>query len=259
MRLCYLALDRLDLQFPSKETGALDASTDSWKPGGARQRRQILDWAWTIFQEFVRQIEEPSHVVVFTDSEQAGCLKTRAYTSSSKWFYSSHMLRFTSTTQGVIELSSGESEFLRSGEKGVGRDLEQSQCSKIWELISAKNTKIDKAVLEVRVDASAGRGMAARRGTGRIRHIATQTLWVQKLTQVGIVKITKISLVSNTADLEPNTLTEDQIDEHWRDVTATFVKEGLESRCEQKRKESRNSILKFSLLTMHAKLTRSRK
>ena len=45
---------------------------------------------------------------------------------------------------------------------------------------SSKSTQIDKAVLEVRVDASAGR-----------RHIATPTLWVEKLTQDGIVKITK--------------------------------------------------------------------
>ena len=44
--------------------------------------------------------------------------------------------------------------------------------------------------------------------------------------------------------LEPNILTEDQFDEHWRDVIATFVKEGLESRCEQKCKKSRNSVLK---------------
>ena len=27
--------------------------------------------------------------------------------------------------------------------------------------------------------------------------------------------------------LEPNTLTEDQFDEHWRGITVTFVKEGL--------------------------------
>ena len=34
--------------------------------------------------EFVRQIEEPSHVVVFTDSDHAGGLTTRKSTSSFK-------------------------------------------------------------------------------------------------------------------------------------------------------------------------------
>ena len=43
-------------------------------------------------------------------------------TSASKLFYGSHMLRSTRTTQGVVALSSGESEFfLRSGERKVSR------------------------------------------------------------------------------------------------------------------------------------------
>ena len=57
----------------------------------------------------------------------------------------------------------------------------------------SKNTKFDQAVLEVRIVASAGRGIAVRRGARIIRHIATPTLWVQKLTQDGNVKITKKS------------------------------------------------------------------
>ena len=65
----------------------------------------------------------------------------------------------------------------------------------------SKNTQIAKAVPEVRIDASAGRGTAARRGAGRIRHITTPTFWVQKLTQDGKVKITTIFGESNPADL----------------------------------------------------------
>ena len=57
----------------------------------------------------MRQVEEPSHVVVFTDSDHAGCLKTGKSTSSSKLIYGSHLPRSTSTTQGVIALSLGES------------------------------------------------------------------------------------------------------------------------------------------------------
>ena len=63
----------------------------------------------------MRQVEEPSHVVVFTDSHRAGCLKTCKRTSSSKLFYGSHMLRSTSAAQRVIALSSGESEFYKGG------------------------------------------------------------------------------------------------------------------------------------------------
>ena len=66
---------------------------------------------------------------------------------------------------------------------------------------------------------------------------------------VDIIKNTKIDKSS----------TGDQSDEHWRDFIATFVKEGLESSCEEECEKSRNPILRFSLLTMHGKLTLSRK
>ena len=105
------------------------------------------------------------------------------------------MLRSTSTTQGVIALCSGESEFhalVKETSVGFGA---VSTVKDLGVDIS-KNTKIDRAVLEVRLDASAGRGIAVRRGAGRIRHIATPTLQVQKLTQDGIVQAIFIGAVS---------------------------------------------------------------
>ena len=60
--------------------------------------------------------------------------------------------------------------------------------------------KIGQAVLEVRIDASAGRGIAARTAARRIRHIPTPTLRVQKRVQDGEFKITKIPGASNPAD-----------------------------------------------------------
>ena len=127
----------------------------------------------------VRQMEEPFHVDVFTDSNQARCPKTRKSTSSSNLWYGSHMLRSTTTTQGVVALSSGESEFyalVKETSAGLGV---VSILTDLGVDIS-KNTKIARAILEVRVDASAGRGIVVQRGAGRIRHIATPTLWVQK-------------------------------------------------------------------------------
>ena len=37
--------------------------------------------------------------------------------------------------------------------------------------------------LDVFVDATAGKGIATRRGVGKVRHLHTFTLWVQKLVQ----------------------------------------------------------------------------
>ena len=79
------------------------------------------------------------------------------------------MLRSTSTTQGVVALSSGESEFC-AGSEG-------------------------------RVDASVGRGIAVRRGARRIRQIASPTLRLHKLTQDGKSKSRKSLEPSNPAEI----------------------------------------------------------
>ena len=64
-----------------------------------------------LIQEFVRQVEEPSYVVVFADSDYVGCLRTRKSTSSSSTlFCGSHLLRSTWSTQ-----ESGSVEGKRAG------------------------------------------------------------------------------------------------------------------------------------------------
>ena len=120
----------------------------------------------------------------------------------------------------------------------------------------SKNNQIDKAVLQVKIDASAGRGIGVWRGAGRIRHIATPTVWVQKSHKTAKSKSRKSLEYRCRQTLEPNNLTADEVGGHWRGVAVTFVEEGLESRCGQKCKKSRDTILKFSL-SMHVKLTLS--
>ena len=67
MRLCYLALDRPDLQFPSKELARwMQAPTVGNLEALKRVSRYLIGHG-RVVQEFVRQIEEPSHVVAFAD------------------------------------------------------------------------------------------------------------------------------------------------------------------------------------------------
>ena len=93
-----------------QRTGTLDAPTVGNLEALKRVARYLMGHG-RLVQEFVRQVEEPSHVVVFTDSDHEGRLKTCKSTSSSKSFYGFHMLRSASTEQGVIALRWGESEF----------------------------------------------------------------------------------------------------------------------------------------------------
>ena len=60
---------------------------------------------------------------------------------------------------------------------------------------------VDSPSLEIRLDATAGRAIAMRRGAGRIRHIATPTLWLQRLVINGDIKMTRVDGSDNCADL----------------------------------------------------------
>ena len=59
---------------------------------------------------------------------------------------------------------------------------------------------VDSPSLEIKLDATA-RAIAMRRGAGRIRHIATPTLWLQRLVINGDIKMTRVGGSDNCADL----------------------------------------------------------
>ena len=68
---------------------------------------------------------------------------------------------------------------------------------------------------------------------------------VQKLTQNGQIKITKILGVSNPADLGTKHIDGSSARKYWRSAVVTFVKVGPELRCVQTRKNARDNLLKF--------------
>jgi len=119
-----------------------------------------------------------------------------------------HCLRLTSTTQTVIAMSSAESEFyaaVKSAAIGIGF---VSLCEDL-------GIKFPKAV-EVRIDASACLGIAARRGAGKIRHIATPTLWLQQAVYEQRVAVCNVKGTANPADLGTKHVNEAPIESCWK-------------------------------------------
>ena len=111
------------------------------------------------------------------------------------------LLKSTSTTQAVVSLSSAEAEFyaaVKAAAAGIGcvsmmRDLgvmlqQQGVEVKAKEL----GDDVDSPGLEIKLDATAVRSIAMRRGAGRTRHIATPTLWLQRLVINGDIKMTRV-------------------------------------------------------------------
>ena len=159
---------------------------------------------WTALKRFVRfclgaprvvwvftRQERVDRLDVYSDSDHAGCLKTRKNTSCVIVMHGSHCIKTAATTQSVISLSTGESEFyalVKAISVALGG---QAMCADMG----------TRKTLRCWVDATAGKGIASRRGVGKIRHLHTQTLWSQKIVQDGKVKLSKVDGDLNPADI----------------------------------------------------------
>ena len=103
-----------------------------------------------------------------------------------------HLLKSWSTTQTVVALSSGEAEYYgvaKGACEGIG-------IAGIIEDLTGIRMKIEMAT-----DSSAAKGIAHRKGVGKVKHLETRTLWVQDQIARGRIKLSKIDGNSNPADL----------------------------------------------------------
>jgi hypothetical protein len=128
---------------------------------------------------------------VYTDTDWAGCPRTRKSTSGGCVLVGSHTAKTWSTTQSSIALSSGEAEFngvVRGAGIGLGyqsllRDLGQDLPLRVW------------------TDSTASIGICSRQGLGKLRHLDTHTLWIQQAVRTGRVDLRKVLGDVNPADL----------------------------------------------------------
>ncbi|CAK0823033.1 unnamed protein product [Prorocentrum cordatum] len=128
---------------------------------------------------------------VYADSDFAGCMRTRKSTSSCTVMVGKHWIRNSSTTQGFNALSTGEAEFhalVNGGSIGLGLKT------------LAKDMGVDLEIV-LKCDASAGKGIAERRGVGRVRHLHTPLLWLQRAVQQKKLRVTKIAGLENISDI----------------------------------------------------------
>jgi hypothetical protein len=102
-----------------------------------------------------------------------------------------HSVKSWSSTQPQVSLSSGEAEFygtVRASGMGLGfqslmRDLGCELKVRIW------------------TDSSAAIGICTRQGLGKLRHLDTQTLWIQQAVRSGRIDLRKVGGEVNPADL----------------------------------------------------------
>ena len=105
--------------------------------------------------------------------------------------YGKHCIRSWSSTQRVVALSSGEAEYYAML-KGCSVALGVRSCSSEWGL---------GLEVELRTDSSAGKGVAQRRGLGKLKHLHTCYLWLQERVARGEVTVVKVGTKGNWADV----------------------------------------------------------
>lgn len=61
-------------------------------------------------------------------------------------------------------------------------------------------------------DSSAARGMVARQGSGKVKHLAIKELWIQDLYRKGVLKVEPVDTLMNWADLGTKVLDKSRLD-----------------------------------------------
>ena len=173
----YLAADRIDAQFACKEVCRYMAkpTLHSWK--SLKRICRFLNGAPRLVYTYPKQ--SIACIDIYSDTDWAGCPRTRKSTSGGCVMLGKHTMKHWSSTQTSTALSSGEAEFggvVRAAGQGLGyqsllRDLGVDVPLRVW------------------TDSSAAIGICSRQGLGKLRHLDTQTLWVQQAVRTGRVDL----------------------------------------------------------------------
>eukprot|EP00971_Amphidinium_carterae_P174619 3461611-Amphidinium_carterae.1 len=112
----------------------------------------------------------PDTLLAYTDSDHAGDPVTRKSRSGLALMWGAHLLKHSSAVQSTIALSRGEAEYyamLRASSYLLG----------VRSMLGDWGLRPNLVVLS---DASAARGITARQGLGKLRHLDVRHLWLQQ-------------------------------------------------------------------------------
>ena len=181
MRASYLSQERCELQFTVKKLARQMQQPNTKNMQAFKRMGRFLKGSPKCMVVYNRQAEQPT-VHVSSDSDWAGCVKTRRSTSFSYVVLGVYLFAASATTQNVVATSTGEAEFyalIKSASRALGAVAMVIDMAKVVKP-------------RVRVDATASKAIASRRGVGRVRHLYTQVLWVQEVVAFRELTIAKV-------------------------------------------------------------------
>ena len=191
-RVNYMSLDRVDVSYASKETARGMANPTV---GDVVNLKRVIRYLSTVpvFSIYYNFQDPPTEITGYSDSDWAGCTRTRKSTSGGAIMLGKHLVHHYSSTQATIALSSGEAE-LNAATKCT------SECIGIKSLL--KDLSLEKSIniVQIKIDSSAAKGVMQRSGAGKVKHLEVRQLWSQDLVQKKIIKVVKVPREENPAD-----------------------------------------------------------
>ena len=133
-----------------------------------------------------------------TDADWSGNRLTRKSVSGSVIMVNKHVVFSASRTQKIIALSSAESEFHSAVSGSIDGLLIKAAVDYVY--------PGEASAVNVLVDNSAARAIAARQGVGRVRHIHAKMLWLQQRVSFGDLIMRPVETAINLADLQTKSL-----------------------------------------------------
>ena len=190
-RANFMGIDRMDVQFAAKEASRRMANPTAedfekikrisrYLNGGRRRVFQVFPWG-----------SSPTTIYAFSDSDWAGCKRSRKSTSGGVIYWGDALVKHWSSTQKSISLSTQESE-LYACTKALSESMGVKSLLKDFDFV---------ADIVVSIDAKAVHDLAYRTGLGRARHVETSWLWIQQMLEQEKFTIRKIDGDQNPADL----------------------------------------------------------
>ena len=152
----YLSADRLDMQHAAKEVCRWMSTPTEAALVALKGIGRYLEGHSRLVYKYVFQ--EASMSDCCSDTDWAGCPRTRRSTSGGCLMLGKHLVKSWSTTQGPISLPSGEAEFygvvkassVALGYQAIMEDLGQKLEVRVW------------------TDSTATMGICGRRGLGKL-------------------------------------------------------------------------------------------
>ena len=133
----------------------------------------------------------------YTDSDWAGCKRTRISVSGGVVRLGESMIKCWSKDQHNLAKSSAEAELYAA-------NLGAEQALGIQTMMRELGHEMD---IKIYIDSSAALGVIQRKGIGKIRNLDVADLWLQKAARDKKLEIYKIDGIYNEADLFTKPLT----------------------------------------------------